>query len=132
MQPANYSWTAVIVIHTLAALLAVLLGAWLLNARKGHRAHRIGGWLWVLCMATVAGISFAIRGPSGFSWIHGLSVFTLVTLATGVLAARAHRVQAHRLNMISLYVGALVITGLFTLLPGRLLGRELWGWLGLA
>ena len=72
----------------------------------------------------------AIRGPSGFSWIHGLSVFTLVTLATGVLAARAHRVQAHRMNMISLYAGALVITGLFTLLPGRLLGRVVWGWLG--
>ena len=109
-----------------------MLGAGLLLGRKGQRAHRIGGWLWVLCMATVAGISFAIRGPGGFSWIHGLSVFTLVTLVTGVLAARAHRVRAHRLNMISLYVGALVITGLFTLLPGRLLGRAVWGWLGLA
>lgn len=35
---------------------------------------------------------------------------------------RAHRVRAHRSNMIALYVGALVITGLFTLLPGRLIG----------
>lgn len=130
MQPGAYSWTPVIVIHTLAALTAVLLGAWLLSARKGHRAHRIAGWVWVLCMATVAGISFAIRGPGGFSWIHGLSVFTLATLITGVLAARTHRVQAHRMNMISLYVGALVITGLFTLLPGRLLGQAVWGWLG--
>jgi uncharacterized membrane protein len=80
----------------------------------------------------VAGISFAIRGPGGFSWIHGLSVFTLVALTSGVVAARAHRVKAHRQTMISLYVGALVITGLFTLLPGRLLGSALWGWLGLS
>jgi uncharacterized membrane protein len=29
--------------------------------------------------------------------------------------------------MIGLYIGALVITGLFTLLPGRLIGRVLWG-----
>ncbi|MEN9416739.1 MAG: hypothetical protein RI988_359 [Pseudomonadota bacterium] len=132
MAPTSYSWTPVIVVHALAALLAVGLGAWLLKSRKGHRAHRVLGWVWVLSMATVAGISFAIRGPGGFSWIHGLSVFTLVTLVTGVLAARAHRVKAHRINMISLYVGALVITGLFTLLPGRLIGRALWGWLGVA
>lgn len=82
-------------------------------------------------MATVAGISFAIRRPEGFSWIHGLSAFTLVTLVTGVMAARVHQVSAHRKNMIALYIGALVITGLFTLMPGRLIGNALWGWLGI-
>ena len=81
-------------------------------------------------MATVAGLSFAIKRPEGYSWIHGLSVFTLITLLTGVLAARTHRVKAHRNNMIALYSGALIITGFFTLLPGRLIGRALWGWLG--
>lgn len=130
MPPTAYSWTPVIVIHALTAMTAMVLGAWLLGARKGHKAHRVGGWIWVLCMATVAGISFAIRRPEGFSWIHGLSVITLVSLVTGVLAARAHRVKSHRLNMISLYAGALLITGLFTLLPGRLIGQALWGWLG--
>jgi uncharacterized membrane protein len=130
MSTAAYTWTPVIVIHALLAATAVILGALLLWGRKGHRAHRIGGWIWVMGMASVAGISFAIRGPDGFSWIHGLSAFTLVTLASGVMFARAHHVKAHRSNMISLYVGALVITGLFTLLPGRLIGSALWGWLG--
>ena len=130
MPTTAYTWSAVIVIHTMAASTAVLLGAWLLWARKGQQAHRIGGWLWVICMATVAGISFAIRRPEGYSWIHGLSVFTLITLVTGVLAARAHRVKAHRSNMIALYSGALIITGLFTLLPGRLIGHALWSCLG--
>lgn len=32
----------------------------------------------------------------------------------------------HRFNMIS--VGGLVITGLFTLTPGRLIGDALWKW----
>jgi uncharacterized membrane protein len=127
MPATTYTWSAVIIIHTIAAGSAVLLGAWLLWARKGHRAHRVGGWLWVICMATVAGISFAIQRPEGYSWIHGLSVFTLVSLMTGVLAARTHRVKAHRINMIALYFGALVVTGLFTLLPGRLIGRALLG-----
>ena len=132
MPTPAYSWTPVIVAHAVLAATAVGLGAMLLWGRKGHQAHRLGGWLWVLCMATVAAISFAIRGPDGFSWIHGLSAFTLITLVTGVMAARAHKVRAHRSNMISLYVGALVVTGLFTLLPGRLIGNAVWGWLGLA
>jgi uncharacterized membrane protein len=128
MPASTYAWTHVIVIHTLAATVAAVLGAWLMWSRKGHRAHRIGGWIWVLGMATVAGISFAIRRPEGFSWIHGLSAFTLFALVTGVMAARAHRVKAHRTNMIALYAGALIVTGLFTLLPGRLVGSALWGW----
>jgi uncharacterized membrane protein len=130
MPPSAYTWTPVIVTHALAAGIAVALGAGLLMGRKGQRAHRVGGWIWVLCMATVAGLSFAIRRPEGFSWIHGLSAFTLATLVTGVVAARAHKVTVHRKNMIALYIGALVITGLFTLLPGRLIGNALSGWLG--
>lgn len=132
MPTPAYTWTPIIAVHALAATTAVVLGAWLLWARKGHRAHRVGGWIWVLCMATVAGTSFAIRRPEGFSWIHGLSVFTLAVLVRGVVLARTHAVSAHRKTMIALYSGALIITGLFTLLPGRLIGRALWGWLGLA
>ena len=127
MPTPTYAWTPVITTHALLAGGAVVLGALLLWGRKGRLPHRVGGWIWVLAMAGVAGISFAIRGPGGFSWIHGLSVFTLVALVAGVASARAHRVKAHRSTMISMYVGALVVTGLFTLLPGRLIGRVLWG-----
>jgi uncharacterized membrane protein len=123
-----YTWTPVIVTHATLAAAAVLLGASILRMRKGHRWHRMLGWIWVLLMASVAGISFAIHRPDGFSWIHGLSVFTLVSLTVGVFLARTHRVRAHRQHMIALYLGALLITGLFTLLPGRLLGQWFWGW----
>lgn len=122
-----YQWNPVIIAHASMAGVAVLLGAALLKARKGTRAHRVGGWIWVLCMAGVAGVSFAIRGPNGFSWIHGLSVFTLMALVWSVTFARLHRVRPHRISMISMYAGALVVTGLFTLLPNRLLGSALRG-----
>ena len=131
MTTTFHMWTSVIISHAMVAAVAVILGGILLRGGKGTRFHRIGGWIWVLCMATVAGISFAIHRPAGYSWIHGLSVFTLLTLATGVAAARAHKVSAHRKNMVSLYIGALAITGLFTLVPGRLIGNALWGWLGI-
>ena len=127
MSSPAYTWTPVIVTHALLAATAVVLGAGLLRGRKGHLPHRVAGWIWVACMAGVAGISFAIQGAKGYSWIHGLSVFTLFAPALGVWFARTHRVKAHRGQMIGLYVGAPVITGLFTLLPGRLIGRALWG-----
>ena len=129
-MPSTHQWTPIVITHTGIALTALVLGAILLMARKGNRAHRVAGWIWVLCIATVAGVSFAIRGPNGFSWIHGLSAFTLCTLFWGVLSARMHRVKRHRFTMIGIYFGALVITGLFTLMPNRLIGSALWGWFG--
>ncbi len=129
MTTPYYNWSPVIIGHVVLASTAVVLGALLLATRKGHQIHRLMGWIWVLCMTAVAGISFAIHRPDGYSWIHGLSVFTLVSLLVGVAHARAHRVKAHRTHMVSLYVGALLITGLFTLLPGRLIGSALWGFL---
>lgn len=104
---------------------ALVLGAALLALPKGSPGHRAGGWAWVLLLIAVAGSSFAIR-RDGFSWIHGLAVFTLVALVIGVAHARSHRRIAHRRTMTAIYLCALVLTGLFTLLPHRLVGQALW------
>jgi uncharacterized membrane protein len=54
-------------------------------------------------------------------------VWSLISIVYGVRMARNGQVTAHRYTMIALFAGALVITGLFTLLPSRLLGRAVWG-----
>jgi uncharacterized membrane protein len=87
------------------------------------------GWTWVVLMGAVALVSFGIR-RDGYSWIHGLSVFTLVMLVVGVRHARRHQVRHHRKTMLGIFFGALVITGFFTLLPGRLIGHSLFSALG--
>ncbi|HEU4357112.1 MAG TPA: hypothetical protein VFR54_01530, partial [Xanthobacteraceae bacterium] len=46
--------------------------------------------------------------------IHLLSIFTLATLPLAIVHARRHRVERHRNAMISIFIGALVIAGLFT------------------
>lgn len=116
--------------HALAAVLAVGLGLAQFASSKGGRRHRWLGRAWVGLLALVALTSFGIHGIrqfGPFSWIHGLSVFTLGMLAIGVGLARAGRIAAHRWTMIGLFAGALVITGLFTLVPGRLMHAVLFG-----
>ena len=120
----------VIQVHAAAAIAALVLGALQFGLPRGGGRHRIMGRLWVGLMAVVALSSFGIsslRQIGPFSWIHLLSVLSLVLLVRAVLAARRGRIAAHRWIMIGLYLGALVITGLFTLLPGRIMGHVVFG-----
>ncbi len=125
-------FTPVILAHTIAAFAALGLGSFIFLRRKGDMAHRYSGRAWAGLMLATALSSFWIMGSGTFSWIHGLSVFTIFALARGVWLAASGNIKRHQLVMKSLYVGALVITGLFTLMPQRLLGRALWGALGIA
>jgi uncharacterized membrane protein len=65
--------------------------------------------------------------PGPLSWIHGLSALTLVMLPLGLLSARFGRIAAHRRIMISLFLGALVIAGVFTLASSRIIGQTIFG-----
>jgi len=106
------------------------LGAVQLAAPKGTLPHRTIGWFWVALMVTVAATSFFIhdlRIWERWSPIHLLSMFTLATLPLAVVHARRHRVERHRNAMISIFMGALVVAGLFTLLPGRIMHAVVFG-----
>jgi uncharacterized membrane protein len=111
-------------IHAFAAMAAFALGIVQLAAPKGTLPHRAVGWTWVVLMVTVAATSFFIHdlrlwGP--WSPIHLLSIFTLIMLPIAVMHARRHRVASHRYSMIGIFTGALVIAGLFTFVPGRIM-----------
>jgi uncharacterized membrane protein len=58
--------------------------------------------------------------------IHA-SIFTAVMLPLGVVHARRHRVKQHRATMIGLFLGALIVAGIFTLLPGRIMHDVVFG-----
>ncbi|WP_426608572.1 DUF2306 domain-containing protein [Bradyrhizobium sp. McL0616] len=117
-------------LHAFAAMAAFLLGLVQFAAPKGTLPHRTIGWIWVALMAVVAASSFwihQIRLVGPFGPIHLLSIFTLVMLPLAVWRAHTHRVASHRLIMIFIFTGALVIAGLFTLLPGRLMHQVVFG-----
>jgi uncharacterized membrane protein len=120
----------IIQLHAFAAMTAFAIGLVQLLAPKGTLPHRTIGWIWVLLLATIAISSFWINGMrmfGPFSLIHVLSIFTLVMLPLAVLAARRHDVARHRRAMLGIFFGALVIAGLFTLVPGRIMNKALLG-----
>src|ERR1700704_5172020 len=107
-------------LHAYAALGAFVLGAIQLAGAKGTTRHRALGYTWAALMFTVAISSFWVHeirlwGP--WSPIPLLAIFTLVMLPLGLWAAHSHAVARHRSTMIGLYLGALVIAGLFTFVP---------------
>jgi len=115
---------AAIQIHAFAAIAAFVLGAVQLAAPKGTIPHRLFGWLWAALMLTVAISSFFIhqlRLWGKWSPIHLLSVFVLIMLPLAVVHARRRDVRRHQRAMIGFFAGALVIAGIFTFLPGRIM-----------
>ena len=116
--------------HAVITLLAMAVGAIQLAAPKGTWCHRRLGFVWVGAMASVAIFSFWIHefrwwGP--FSIIHVLSLIVLATLVYSIHAIRRSNIVAHRNPMVQLYVLALLLTGGFTLLPGRAMHAVLFG-----
>jgi uncharacterized membrane protein len=111
-------------LHAFAAMAAFALGIVQFWRPKGTSAHRAIGWLWAGLMLVISVSAFFIhelRLWGSWSPIHLLAILTLVTLPIGVLHARRHRIGQHRVFMISIFCGALLIAGLFTFVPGRIM-----------
>lgn len=116
-------------IHLAATLAALTLGIVMLVRRKGTTWHKRLGWVWVSLMLAAAVSSLWITGLNGqrYSPIHALSILVLVTVPAAVYAIRRGRLQTHRRAMLTIYFTGLVLPGLFTLLPARLLGGLVFG-----
>jgi uncharacterized membrane protein len=117
-------------IHATAATAAMLLGAVVLFRRKGTPTHKLMGRIWVglmLVVATSAIFINEIRLVGPFSPIHIFVVMTYFGVWEGVREIRRGNVVAHQAAMKSLYLGALLLTGAFTLLPGRRMHDVLFG-----
>jgi uncharacterized membrane protein len=117
-------------IHAFAAMTAFALGLVQFAAPKGTLPHRTIGWTWVMLMTVVSVTAFFIHelrvwGP--WSPIHLIAIYVLIMLPLGVWRARHHKVSAHRKTMIGIFIGGLVIAGLFTFVPGRIMHAVTFG-----
>jgi len=103
----------------------------LLNASPAIQIHAFTAMAAIALMFVVAASSLFIhelRMWGSWSPIHLLSIYVLITLPLAVLAAHRHATERHRRAMIGLFVGGLVIAGLFTFYPGRIMHTVLFGY----
>ena len=117
-------------LHALAAIVAILLGAIQLLSRKGTLIHKALGWVWVLLMLAVSVSSLFIHEINmwgKYSPIHILSLYTIATLCQAIYFVRVGNIKKHKQTMTLLYLLALILTGLFTLLPGRVMYVVIFG-----
>ena len=120
----------IVQLHIMMALAAIVLGGIQFARPKGTASHRLLGRAWVAAMAVLAFSGFfihEIRLWGAYSPIHLLSAATLVLLVLGVWTARSGNIGRHRRMMKGLYFFALLVTGAFTLLPGRLMHQIVFG-----
>jgi len=71
-------------IHTLAASIAILVGAVVFLRPKGGLWHRRLGYVYSLCMLTVIVTSFAIYRLTGrFNFLHGAAIASSISVGFG-------------------------------------------------
>lgn len=110
-------------IHVGTVIPSLFLGIPVLLMKKGTRRHKLLGRIWATLMMITAISSFWLQGLIGtIGPIHIFSVVTLISIPRAVWAIRKGDVATHQRAMIGPYIG-LVIAGLFSFMPGRLLGN---------
>ena len=103
-------WNPLIALHALGATFSVVAGAIVLfTPRKGNFAHRRLGLVWMGAMYWTALSSFGIRElrPGHFSFIHLLSLWTIISLTVALWAAMTGRRVVHQRWVIGTYLGLL-------------------------
>lgn len=115
-------------LHILSAMPALILGPVALFRRRRDRWHKLIGRIWAASMFALALSSLFIHdnpiiGP--FSPIHALSILTFWGLFSGIRAIRRGDRRGHAQAMRGLYVQALILASVLTMLPGRRISMAL-------
>jgi uncharacterized membrane protein len=117
-------------IHAAGALMALVVGAGIFLLPKGTGFHRLLGWSWVGSMIVVAATSVAMIADfrnGGINPLHAFTAITVVSLWAGLTGIRRGNVARHAGSMTGLYVGGLLIAGLFAFIPGRTMWVVMFG-----
>jgi uncharacterized membrane protein len=114
-------------IHVATVIPALFLGGFVMFGRKGTPLHKMLGRIWAMLMMITAISSFWLQGlVGGIGPIHIFSVLTIVSIPRAIWAIRKGNVRVHQRAMTGPYIG-LVVAGLFSFMPGRLMGMLAFG-----
>lgn len=117
-------------IHLATVIPAFFIGGWLIVfSTKGSHVHRVLGATYLTLMSITAITTFFIRAvdPPHLTFIHLFIPLTLFGVLGAIVSIRRGDIRGHKRAMIGLYVGALLIAGGLTFLPGRLMHDVFFG-----
>lgn len=117
-----------VIIHVATVLPAIPLGGFLLLAPKGTPMHKQLGKLWVMLMVTTALSAIFIQSSGSIGFIHIFVPMTLWSSYKLIATARRGDMKGHKNEILTLYLGALMIPGVVSMaIPGRLMNVWLFG-----
>lgn len=117
-----------VMFHVSTVIPCVPLGLYLLLAPKGTALHKQLGKLWVVLMLVTATSTLFIRDGMELSWIHIFVPFTYSASWKLVSKARKGDIKGHKNEIVSLFLGALMIPGIAAIaIPGRLMNVMIFG-----
>ena len=117
-------------IHVAAVTLAALAVLAILFQRRGSLAHRLTGRAFAGGMVLAAVSSFWITEitPGEFSFVHLISIGTIIGVGLGILAIWRGNRRAHIRWMVGAAVGGLGVAGAIALLsPNRTMNLIFFG-----
>lgn len=120
-------------LHLITVVPCVFLGAAVFLMKKGTGQHKMIGKIYMTLMMITAILTLFMPAKVGapflghFGFIHLFSLLTMFSVPRAIIAIRKGDLLGHKISMISLYVGAIVIAGAFTFTPGRYLHSIFFG-----
>jgi len=120
-------YTSLMYFHLGTVVPCFFIGGLLLFIKKGTNTHIYLGRVYMILMLVTALISLFMSAEVGprlfdhFGYIHSFSFLTIIMVPRAYLAIKKGDVKSHKWTMIFLYIGAIIIAGGFTFVPGRYL-----------
>lgn len=127
------TYTQLAYLHLATVVPAFAIGAFQLLRRKGTPSHKLLGKIYMLLMLATGFITLAMPAEVGprflghFGFIHIFSLSAILGVPFAYFAARRGYLRAHRMSMLSLYLGGVMVAGTFAFSPGRMLHTWLFG-----
>lgn len=113
--------------HLVTVVPCFFIGGLLLIIKKGTNIHVYLGRVYMILMMVTAFLTLFMSAEVGprlfdhFGYIHSFSFLTIFMVPRAYLAIKKGDVKTHKWTMIFLYIGAIIIAGGFTFVPGRYL-----------
>lgn len=128
---------AVVQVHAFGAMAGFALGLVQILAPKGTLPHKSIGLVWIGIMAVVGISSIFIQHPvepgdpfwKRFSPIHLFTLLTAYALIQGgwLLIRGGPALRFHSRPFIGLFIGGLIVAGVLSFLPGRIMHQVAFG-----